>query len=251
MDFSFVNFFKLLFLPSFLPPHACSFGSRSSSGTGKGVTIYVIDSGIAPSHQEFRDASSSRPRASYGYDFVDDDAIPADCDGHGTHVSATAAGLQVGVAKGANIVGVRILDCTGTGTISDTVAGLDWVAANHKAGHPAVVTLSLGIQVGSWSRVLEDAVRSLVVNHGVTVIAASGNSAVDACYVAPANVPEVISVSAVDVRTQNGTNGAAGLEMSYRWSNTGPCVDIFAPGVDVSLGFSSFLLPACVSCFCS
>lgn len=75
------------------------------------------------------------------------------------------------MAKEAEVVAVRILDCAGSGTISDTVAGLDWVAANHIA--PAIVTLSLGIQVGSWSRVLEDAVRSLVLDHGITVRASS------------------------------------------------------------------------------
>ena len=76
---------------------------------------------------------------------MDDDDTADDCDGHGTHVSATVAGLQVGVAKGAKVVAVRILDCSGSGTISNTVAALDWVAAN--ARRPAVVTLSLGIQV--------------------------------------------------------------------------------------------------------
>jgi subtilisin family serine protease len=106
-----------------------------------------------------------------GFDFVDDDEEPDDCDGHGTHVSATAAGLQVGVAKNAKIVSVRILDCAGSGTISDTVAALDWVAAN--AEKPAIAILSLGIQVGSWSRVLEEATRSLVRNHGITVVVAS------------------------------------------------------------------------------
>lgn len=189
--------------------------------------------------------------------------VANDCDGHGTHVAGTAAGLQVGIAKDASIVSVRMLDCSGSGTISNTVAALDWVAANAKK--PAVVTLSLGIQVGSWSRVLEDAVRSLVTNHGVIVVVASGNSAVDACNVAPANVPEAITVAATAVDpqpgqspnqsgqnssnsndsnnnttldSQSGTNvdtsaGMTPMEPIYRWSNTGPCVDLFAPGVDV------------------
>jgi len=162
---------------------------------------------------------------------VDNDSQADDCDGHGTHVSGTAAGLQVGVAKSANIVAVRILDCSGSGTISNTVAALDWVAANAKK--PAVATLSLGIQVGSWSRVLEDAVRSLVTNHGITVVVASGNSGVDACYVAPANVPEVITVAATDVDTKYSGTSKGDKESMYRWSNTGPCVDIFGPGVDI------------------
>ena len=162
---------------------------------------------------------------------MEDDEDATDCDGHGTHVSATTVGMQVGIAKDANIVSVRILDCSGSGTISDTVAALDWVAANAKK--PAIATLSLGIQVGSWSRVLEDAVRS-VVKLGVTVIVASGNSAVDACQVSPANVPEVITVAASDLKTKyNGTSNKGDPENIYKWSNTGPCIDIFAPGVDI------------------
>ncbi|PSC68852.1 serine protease [Micractinium conductrix] len=208
-----------------------SYGTAATPGTGKGTTIYVVDSGIRPTHQEFRTEDGTRTRALYGFDFVEDDYEAQDCDGHGTHVAGTAIGLQVGVAKEAEVVAVRILDCTGSGTISDTVAGLDWVAANHKK--PAVVTLSLGIQVGSWSRVLEDAVRALATTHGITVVVASGNSGVDACYVAPANVPEVITVAASNVATKlNGTK-AGDPEDIYRWSNTGACLDLFAPGVDI------------------
>lgn len=148
------------------------YGDEKNIGTGSGVTIYVIDSGIKKDHQEFRYGDgSSGSRASYGYDFVEDDEEPDDCDGHGTHVAATAIGLQVGIAKNAKMVSLRILDCVGSGTISDTVAALDWVAANAKK--PAVVILSLGIQVGSWSRVLEEATRSLVRQHGITVVVAS------------------------------------------------------------------------------
>lgn len=205
------------------------YGTGSSAGTGVGTTVYVVDSGIMLEHQEFKDATGTRNRASYGFDFIDDKPEAADCDGHGTHVAATAVGLQVGVAKDADVVAVRILDCTGSGSISDTVAALDWVAANAKK--PAVVTLSLGIQIGSWSRVLEEAVRSLVQKHGITVTVAAGNSQVDACYVAPANVPEAITVSASNLRAKPGNTGDP--EDLYRWSNTGPCIDIFAPGVEI------------------
>lgn len=148
------------------------FGDDTSPGTGTGVTIYVIDSGIKKNHQEFAYGDGSPgSRASYGYDFLKNSEEADDCDGHGTHVASTAAGLQVGYAKNAEIVALRILDCVGSGTISDTVAALDWVAANAKK--PAIVILSLGIQVGSWSRVLEEATKSLVVNHGITVVVAS------------------------------------------------------------------------------
>ncbi|EFN59363.1 hypothetical protein CHLNCDRAFT_137826 [Chlorella variabilis] len=220
--------------PPLAPPDRCRrscWDADVSAGTGRGTTIYVVDSGIRLSHQEFLTQDGSRSRASYGYDFVEDDYEADDCDGHGTHVSGTAIGLGVGVAKEAEVVGVRILDCTGSGTISDTVAALDWVAANHRK--PAVVTLSLGIQVGSWSRVLEDAVRSLINTHGVTVVVASGNSGVDACYVAPANVPEVITVSASNLATKYNGTKSGDPEDPYKWSNSGPCIDLFAPGVDI------------------
>jgi subtilisin family serine protease len=105
----------------------------------------------------------------------------------------------------------------------------DWVAAN--ARRPAVVTLSLGIAVGGWSRVLEDAVRGLVERFGLTVVVAAGNSNVDACYVAPANVPEAITVAALG--RGNASAGGAGREPAYRYGNSGPCVDLLAPGVDI------------------
>lgn len=209
-----------------------NYGTQVDGGVGEGVTVYVVDSGININHQEFK-GPNGRSRATYGYDFVDDDEESRDCDGHGTHVASTAVGLQVGVAKGAKVVAVRILDCVGSGSISDTVAGLDWVAAN--AVKPAVVTLSLGIQVGSWSRVLEEAVQSLINNHGITVVVASGNSGVDACYVAPSNVPGAITVAASNIksRTAEGGTKKGDPEDSYRWSNTGPCIDLWAPGVDI------------------
>jgi len=210
-----------------------NYGTQVDGGVGDGVTIYVVDSGININHQEFKGPDGGGSRASYGYDFVDDNEEPRDCDGHGTHVASTAVGLQVGVAKGAKVVAVRILDCVGSGSISDTVAGLDWVAAN--AVKPAVVTLSLGIQVGSWSRVLEEAVQSLINNYGITVVVASGNSGVDACYVAPSNVPGAITVAASNIksRTADGGTKKGDPEDPYRWSNTGPCIDLWAPGVDI------------------
>lgn len=207
------------------------FGTASTRGTGNGTTIYVVDSGIIKDHIEFQTWVGGPTRASYGWDFIDNDADCADCDGHGTHVAGTAVGLSVGVAKDASVVSVRILDCEGSGTISNTVAALDWVAANHKA--PAVVTLSLGIQVGSWSQVLEDAVTSLVNDHGITVVVAAGNSAVDACYVAPANVDVALTVAASNVAARYNDSSTSQQDTLYQWTNTGSCVKLFAPGVDI------------------
>lgn len=139
----------------------------------------------------------------------------------GTHVASTAAGRSVGVAKEANVVGIRVLDCDGAGSISDVVAGatstgscqvdapaplgygapsrgsealftaavychaaLEWVADN--AAKPAVASLSLGVPSGGWSRAMEVAVERLVQSVGIPVVVAAGNSAKDACSIAPA-----------------------------------------------------------------
>jgi len=98
------------------------------AGGGEGVTIYSVDSGVYFAHQEFLDFATGERRASSGPDFVDSDADASDCDGHGTHTAATAAGRSTGVAKRAKVVAVRVLDCEGSGSIANTVAGLDWCA---------------------------------------------------------------------------------------------------------------------------
>lgn len=153
----------------------------TSVSTGKGVTIYVLDSGARMTHQEF----SGRIRS--GFDFIDDDESADDCDGHGTHVAATAAGKGVGVAKDAEIVAVRILDCNGDGSVSDTVAALDWVAEHAKG--PSVVVLSLGIEgPSSGSRILEEATRALVRNYGITTVVASGTVSMLAIMIATNSV---------------------------------------------------------------
>lgn len=205
------------------------YGTSASSESGVGVTIYVLDSGVRISHQEFRYWERDESRASYGYNFVDNIYEADDCDGHGTHVAATAVGRIVGVAKSAKVVSVRVLGCAGVGAVSDVVAGLDWIAKH--AHKPAIVTMSLGIRVGEWSTVMEAAVSTLMREHNIAVIVASGNSAMDACNVAPANLPETITVGACDLASKFSSE--AGNESPYEWSNTGHCVDIFAPGVDV------------------
>ena len=202
--------------------------SYESPSTGKGVTIYVLDSGIRFTHQEFQG------RVHSGYDFVDDDDVADDCDGHGSHVAGIAAGKGVGVAKDAEIVAVRILDCNGDGSVSDTLAAIDWVA-NHAQNNsgPAVLVLSLGIEgPTSGSRILEEATKTLVTKYGITTVVASGNSQRDACAVTPANVPDVITVAASDIPTKYDTSSEQ-QDITYYWSNLGPCVDIFAPGVDI------------------
>ncbi|HKH92073.1 MAG TPA: S8 family serine peptidase, partial [Gemmatimonadaceae bacterium] len=111
------------------------------TNTGAGVTAYIIDTGIRLSHGEFALASGGS-RASSGKDFVDNDNDASDCDGHGTHVAGTVGGTTYGVAKSVKLVAVRVLNCSGSGSWSGVIAGMDWVAANHVK--PAVANMSLG-----------------------------------------------------------------------------------------------------------
>ncbi|MBN1609788.1 MAG: S8 family serine peptidase [Polyangiaceae bacterium] len=183
-------------------------------GTGQGVHAYVIDTGIYAEHTEFAG------RVAEGTDIVDGDSDPDDCYGHGTHVSGTILGTTYGLAKEATLHGVRVLDCGGSGTWSDVVAGIDWVTANHIA--PAVANMSLG---GGFNQAVNDAVAGSIAA-GVTYAIAAGNSSADACGYSPASTPEALTVAASDVSDTRAS-----------FSNYGSCVDIFAPGVDVTSAF--------------
>lgn len=178
---------------------------------GAGVTVYVIDSGIDfvtySGSYEFGDRLSS------GYDFVNEDSDAQDCHGHGTHVAGTVGSQTYGVAKGADIVGVRVLGCTGSGSYSDVIAGINWVAANRI--DPAVANMSLG---GGYSSSVNLAV-SNAVGLGVTFAVSAGNENTDACTKSPASTPEAITV---------GSTTSSDARSSF--SNYGSCVDLFAPG---------------------
>ncbi|GLZ38020.1 S8 family serine peptidase [Actinokineospora sp. NBRC 105648] len=176
--------------------------------SGEGVTAYTIDSGVYAAHTEFEG------RASYGYDFLDNDTDASDCYFHGTHVAGTIAGKTVGVAKKAKIVAVRSLDCKGSGPDSATVSAMEWVAKN--AVKPAVVNMSLGMDTVG----VGDEQAKAMVAKGIVVVVSAGNAGQDACGVSPARVPEVITVGWFNKdRTRGG--------------NYGTCVDLFAPGGNI------------------
>ena len=180
-------------------------------GNAQGVPVYVVDTGVLASHQDF----AGRVKA--GYTAVSDGNGTTDCNGHGTHVAGTIAGTKYGIAKSASIIPVRVLDCNGSGTTSTVIAGLDWVASQNPRN--AVVNLSLG---GGTSTALDDAINR-VVNKDIVVVVAAGNNNADACNYSPSRVPAAITVGATTNQDQRAN-----------YSNYGKCLDVFAPGSNIT-----------------
>ncbi len=189
-------------------------GIYSWDATGTGVSAYILDTGILYTHQEFGN------RASIGFSAFGDDGV--DRQGHGTHVAGTVGGTVYGVAKSVALVGVKVLDDGGSGSVSGVVAGMDWVAANHKK--PAVANMSLS---GGGSTAIDDAITRMY-NAGVPVIVAAGNGNFigrqdDACKYSPARAPNAFTV---------GATVSTDAKASY--SNYGNCVNLFAPGSSIT-----------------
>ena len=188
-------------------------GSFTPAASGLGVRAYVVDTGILASHVDFGG------RVAAGWTAKSDGLGSSDCNGHGTHVAGTIGGAVHGVAKAVTLVPVRALACDGSGYYSDVIAGLDWIAGDHRDGTPAVVNLSIG---GPASSTLDAAVQA-IIDDGVSAIVAAGNSAVDACTASPARTPAAVTVAASD-----------NLDRQASFSNYGSCVDLYAPGVGIA-----------------
>jgi subtilisin family serine protease len=175
------------------------------------VHVYVLDTGIRPTHVDFGG------RASADADFVGDGHGPVDCNGHGTHVAGTIGGTTYGVAKSARLHGIRVLGCSGSGSWSGVIAGVDYVTANHVK--PAVANMSLS---GGEFPAVEQAVSNSIAAGVVYTVAASNNFGTDACAFSPAGVTEALTVAASDINDNRAT-----------FTNIGCCVDLYAPGVNV------------------
>ena len=189
-------------------------GSYTYNNDGTGVTVYIIDTGIRFDHVDFGG------RAVTGVDEVTTGGNAADCNGHGTHVSGTVGGSTYGIAKNVRLVAVRVLNCQGSGTTSGVIAGIDWVTSDHNAkGGSASANMSLG---GGFSSTLNQAVANSVAA-GVVYAVAAGNSTADACSSSPSSEASAITVAA----SQSNDAFAS-------FSNFGTCVDIIAPGVNIT-----------------
>jgi subtilisin family serine protease len=186
--------------------------SYTYNATGAGVNAYIIDTGIRFSHTQFGG------RAVSGFDAVDGGSAD-DCNGHGTHVSGTVGGSTHGVAKGVRLIGVRVLNCQGSGSNSGVIAGVDWVTGNHSAGQPAIANMSLG---GGANSALDTAVNNSI-NDGVSYAVAAGNSSTNACNSSPSRVGAAMTV---------GSSTSSDARSSF--SNFGTCLDLFAPGSSIT-----------------
>jgi len=186
-------------------------GNYTYNVDGTGVSVYIIDTGVLLTHVDFGG------RAHTGIDVVTPGGTANDCNGHGTHVAGTIGGTTYGVAKNVQLFAVRVLDCNGSGSTSNVIAGIDWVTANHAS--PAAAILALG---STFSAALNQAVANSVAA-GVTYGVVAGASALDACNFSPASEPSAITVAATDITDKFAS-----------FSNFGPCVDINAPGVNIT-----------------
>lgn len=176
--------------------------------TAANVHAYIIDTGIDASHPDFEGRATQVVSTVNGPN--------KDCHGHGTHVAGTVGSQSYGVAKDVNLYGVKVLNCSGSGSWSSVIAGMDWVAENHTK--PAVANLSLG---GGFNASVNDALNNLA-NSGVFVASAAGNENGDACDFSPASAENSTTVMA-----------SASNDGRASFSNFGSCAHLYAPGVEI------------------
>jgi len=177
-----------------------------------GVDAYILDTGIEVDHPQFEG------RAKWGYNAVDDQ--DRDCQGHGTHVAGTVGSVTYGVAKKVSLTAVKFLGCDGSGSNLGMINSMEWISKQHQSSkRPSVVNVSAG---GPYSRSVNDAMTKAIKN-GVTYVVAAGNEAQDACDTSPSSVADAITVGATDISDEFAS-----------FSNWGSCVDILAPGVDIT-----------------
>jgi len=213
-----------------LPPgsnaETLDFTYTFNSKAGQGIDVYVVDTGVLASHEEFG-GRASMVYATPGLNDTDD-------NGHGSHVSGTVGGATFGVAKEVNILGVKVIAADGTGSTSDIIAGLDFIVQNaQSSGNPSVISMSIG---GSKTTALDDAAVA-AINAGIHVVAAAGNDSEDASNDSPASAPGVIAVGSMNI-----------FDTVSTFSNFGPSVAIFAPGEEViSCGIQSNTATAVLS----
>jgi subtilisin family serine protease len=198
------------------------------TGSGRGVTVYVFDGGVSPTHPEL----AGRVRIGYT-------AFPSDpkiCNAHGTAVAGAIAGSTLGVAPEAEIVDVKMVQCESLrGTIKGIIDGAKWVINDHAIhGGPAVANWSFIADTAADIPALDSAVTSLR-SHGISVIVSAGNVDVNACRVSPGNARGAIVVGASSVGIDTSTGVRRQVDARAAETAWGPCIDVYAPGDSVLL----------------
>ena len=198
-------------------------------GTGSGVTVYVFDGGILDSHPEL----AGRVRQGYNA-FPNEEHL---CNAHGTAVAGAVAGTTLGVAPGAEIVDVKMVECRRLrGTIDAIVRGARWTIADH-ARHPerrAIANWSFIADTATSIPELDTAVQSLLAA-GIPVVVSAGNIEMNACRIAPANSPGAIVVGASRIHRASLDPNAGVVDARTPGTAYGSCLDVFAPGDSVLL----------------
>jgi len=185
---------------------------KYNASAGENTDVYVIDTGVQTTHQEFEG------RAAWAFSAYPNEPN-TDANGHGTHVAGTIAGVTYGIAKKAQIFAVKVLSASGSGTVATVVAGINYVTQNKRATRSSVANMSLG---GGISDALDQAVRESLAANVLYAIAA-GNSNANACTGSPSRVAEAVVVGAT-----TDTDARASF------SNYGNCVAVFAPGQSIT-----------------
>jgi len=195
----------------------------SPQQAGHGVTAYILDTGIYVAHKDFENRARFGFKAEAGWSNTDG-------NGHGTHVASTVGGKDYGVAKKVHLVAVKVLSDGGSGSYAGVIAGVEWALDDYLIHHgtdatPGVVNMSLG---GPLFQPLNDALTA-AMRAGLFCVVAAGNDNGDACRTSPASAKDVITVGATD---QTALTPPTDIR-SY-FSSFGPCVDVFAPGSDIT-----------------
>eukprot|EP00004_Rigifila_ramosa_P002220 TRINITY_DN122_c0_g1_i1.p1 TRINITY_DN122_c0_g1~~TRINITY_DN122_c0_g1_i1.p1 ORF type:complete len:390 (-),score=96.39 TRINITY_DN122_c0_g1_i1:48-1181(-) len=190
---------------------------RYPDDAGRSATVYVLDTGIRVTHQEFGG------RARWGVNYADSNNN--DGNGHGTHCAGTVGGSSAGVAKQTNLVAVKVLGDSGSGSWTGVISGVQWVV-DQCSGNPSVCSGSLSLGGGGYQPI-DDAINAAVAE-GVIMIIAAGNNGGNACNYSPARAASAFTVGATDINDNRAS-----------YSNFGTCMEIFAPGSNIYSAWST------------
>jgi len=199
------------------------------SGSGRGVDVYVLDSGVLYEHEQLRGHTKYS-----GYDPMDvykrESRRGQDCHGHGTQVASVVGGRSSGVAGGVQVFSVRVLDCENRGVWSVVIDGLQHVSQEvAQRGRPAVLLMAF---IGPRSQTVTSVLRQLYIG-GLLAVASAGNDFQDSCRFTPGGQAEVLTAGGTDRQDQ-----------MYQRSNYGSCVDVLAPAVAITVADRS-----CSTCY--